>query len=87
MSNPLTLESLVAAIRDPGTTMEDLTHLVGPSPEEQARHEANIARIDRLWARADREGWGREPDFWVAPYHQQHLCLQNETSDFEQRYC
>ena len=81
------LQELVAAIRNPATTMEDLTHMVGPDPVDAEKQAARSRIIDGLWARAEREDWGCNPAFWPAPHHHRHLCLRNESYEFEKRYC
>ena len=80
---------LVTAIRDPATTMDDLTHMVGPSEFENERQLDRLRTIDSLWARADRaeNRWGSDPEQWPTPTRDLYRKLADGCRDYENRYC
>jgi hypothetical protein len=82
-----TLEQLLAAIRDPATSMDDLTHMVGPSPEEQSCHETVMSQIEQLWTRAEREQLGNNPQSWPCLLKDRYNRLIAQSQAFENRYC
>jgi hypothetical protein len=83
------LEQLIAAIRDPATTMDDLTHMVGPDPAEAEKHVARMRIIDGLWERSQRldNRWGSDPELWPSPERERYRALSASSNDFENRYC
>jgi hypothetical protein len=82
-----TLEQLLAAIRDPATSMDDLTHMVGPSPEEQSCHETVMSQIEQLWTRAEREQLGNDPQSWPCLLKDRYNRHTAQSQAFENRYC
>ncbi len=83
----LTIERLVAAIRDPGATLTDLRRLVGPHPDDAAIHQRLIEQADRAWERSQRECWGPDPELWPWPHGESYRRLQEQIHSFESQYC
>ena len=83
------LDQLVAAIRDPATTMEDLTHMVGPDPVDAETQATRLLIIDGLWARAKRlsNRWGNDPESWPTRERDLYRDLMDDCRAFESRYC
>ncbi len=83
------LQQLVAAIRDPTTTMDDLTHMVGPDSVEAEKHVARMRIIDSLWEQSERldNRWGSDPGLWPSPERERYQTLSASSKDFENRYC
>jgi hypothetical protein len=83
------LQQLVAAIRDPATTMDDLTHMVGPDSVEAEKHVARMRIIDSLWEQSERldNRWGSDPGLWPSPERERYQTLSASSKDFENRYC
>lgn len=82
MSTNLTLEMLVAAIREGHHTLDSLRRMVGPSDEEKAEANRRHSEMSTIWKRNRSlpvEAWGWED-------RNRYRQLDDEQAAFEEMY-
>ena len=82
MSEELTLDKLVAAIRE-GHTLDYLRRMVGPGEEDQAAAEDRVYAMNACWERH-----GTQPiELWPWDEQRVYRRMEAEQIAFEAMYC
>jgi len=67
--------------------LNDLKRLVGPTENEKQAALSRIKRLDQLFNRAMREGWGSDYKLWPYPHGESYARISAENIQYENMYC